>query len=131
MLHATIYKVTKDILKVGDSWAVGLSSLELLNAETKRAALASGSRNLILRAEGEARKPLTCKEGPAQLVKTKGYSTTMAISTLRSLLVQQHLRRGDGLAKIPNSRRKERLFQHGRTKHESAGSSTADRAAVC
>ena len=130
MLHGAIFKVTKDILRVGDAWAVGLSSLELLNAETKRAALSSGSRNLTLRDAGEARKPLTSKQGPAQLVTTKGYSTTMAISTLRSLLIQQYLRRGDGLASIPNSRRKERLFQHGRTKLESAGTSAADRAAT-
>ena len=49
-------------------------------------------------------------QGPEQLVKTKGYSTTMALSTLRKLLATQYLRRGDGILTTPESRRKERLF---------------------
>ena len=80
---------------------------------------------------GVARAPLKQegKQGPARLVKTKGYGTTQALSTLKSLLGQQYLRRGDGLSSIPDSRRKMRLFSEGRTKLKSAGSSTADRAA--
>eukprot|EP00965_Chrysotila_dentata_P167458 5530108-Pleurochrysis_carterae.AAC.2 len=49
-------------------------------------------------------------EGPAQMVKTKGYSTTMALSTLKNLLATQQLRRGEGLVSFPESRRDERLF---------------------
>ena len=49
-------------------------------------------------------------EGPAQLITTKGYSTTLAISTLSKLLGNQYLRRGDGIVATPASRRKERLF---------------------
>ena len=128
MVHGAIFKVTKDILRVGDSWAVGLDSLELLNAESKRAATSAGARNLTFRSAGEARKALTTKIGPAQLVATKGCNTSMAVSTLHSLLTQQYLRRGDGIASIPDSRRKVRLFQQGRTKLRSAGNSAADRA---
>ena len=44
------------------------------------------------------------------IVKTKGYSTTMALSTLRKLLGSQYLRRGDGIVSTVNTRRAERLF---------------------
>ena len=81
MIHGAIFKVTKDILRVADPWSAGLDSLELLNAETKRAASASGARNLTCRTEGVSRKPCLAKEGPAQLVATKGCNTSMAIST--------------------------------------------------
>jgi len=63
-------------------------------------------------------------EGPARLVKTKGYSTTMAISTLKNMLVGQLLRRGDGVISLPASRRHNRLFAAGgagRTKVMSSG----------
>ena len=69
-------------------------------------------------------------QGPARLLTTKGYGTTQALSTLRNLLVTQYLRRGDGIASIPDSRRKVRLFQHGRTSLKSVGNSAADRAAT-
>ena len=49
-------------------------------------------------------------EGPQQLVKTRGYSTTMSLSTLRKLLVTQVLRRGDGPVATPAARIKARLF---------------------
>ena len=59
---------------------------------------------------GTARAPLKSKEGPARLVLTKGYSTTMALSTLNKLLGAQLLRSGEGVISTPESRRKERLF---------------------
>ena len=37
-MHGAIFKVTRDICKVGDVWAFDTSSLELQNAETKRVA---------------------------------------------------------------------------------------------
>ena len=43
-------------------------------------------------------------------MKTKGYATSMAISTIKALLAKQYLRRGDGIIATPASRRKERLF---------------------
>ena len=130
MPHGAVYKVTKDILRVGDGWACGIQALELQNAETKRVATSAGARNLTMREGGVARCALRVgREGPQKLVATKGYSTTMAISTLSSLLVSQTLRRGNGIASIPDSRRKLRLFQSGRTKLVSAGSSAAERAA--
>ena len=63
-------------------------------------------------------------EGPARLVETKGYCTTMALSTLHFLLVRGILRTGDGLVATPMSRRKERLFGskgNGRLSLASAG----------
>eukprot|EP00965_Chrysotila_dentata_P256079 6212425-Pleurochrysis_carterae.AAC.6 len=49
-------------------------------------------------------------DGPAQMVKTRGYLTTMALSTLKNLLATQELRRGEGMVSVPESRRNERLF---------------------
>ena len=46
---------------------------------------------------------------------TIGYSTTQCISTLRKLLGAKTLRRGDGVIALPESRRKERLLEVGRT----------------
>ena len=46
MPHGAIFKVTRDILTVGDIWAYCLSALELQNAETKRIATSGGSRRL-------------------------------------------------------------------------------------
>ena len=46
-------------------------------------------------------------------MKTKGYSTTMAIYTLKNMLVGQLLRRGDGVISFPVSRRHDRLFAAG------------------
>lgn len=57
-------------------------------------------------------------------MKTKGYSTTLALSVLNNLLATQYLRRGDGIIATPESRRKERLFGacgSGRTKAGSTG----------
>lgn len=116
MPHAAIYKATQDILQVGDLWAFSLSALELQNAETKRTACSSASRRLTLTSTGEKRQPLgSGKAGPASLITTKGYSTTMAISTLKNLLSSQILRRGSGLYATPATRRKERLFGVGGT----------------
>lgn len=109
--HGAIFKVSRDILRVGDVHAGNISPLELLNAETKRTADAGASRRLVTQAAGEARKPMRgSHEGPERLITTKGYGTTMAISTLKKLLVLRYLRRGDGIVATPDSRRKERLF---------------------
>ena len=43
LVHGAIYKVSRDIMAVGDVWAYNLSPLELQNAETKRTASSSGS----------------------------------------------------------------------------------------
>ena len=40
-------------------------------------------------------RQMTVHQGPANLIKTKGYSTTMAISTLSKLKGKSFLRRGD------------------------------------
>lgn len=113
--HGAVFKVPKDILRVGDVHAVNLSPLELHNAETKRTAQAAASRRLTTSCSGETRRPMRgSQEGPEQLVKTKGYSTSMALSTLKKLLAQRYLRRGDGIIATPESRRKERIFgEHG------------------
>ena len=112
--HGAIYKVTHDIIEVGDVWAFSLSPLELQNAETKRTATSGGSRCLVMRAEGATRRKGRSADAEPTLTTTKGYSTTMAISTLKRLLGAQMLRRGDGILALPDSRRKERLLA-GRT----------------
>ena len=109
-------------MTVADLWAVNLSPLELQNAETKRVASTGGSRRLATSTSGMARKPMRgSHEGPAQLVRTKGYSTTMALSTLNNLLATQYLRRGDGIIATPESRQKARLFGSGRLTLASSG----------
>ena len=107
MPHAAVYKMTRDILTLGDIWAVDLSALELHNAEAKRAAENSGSRRLEMSSSGKARQPLISSasglQGPARLVNTKGYSTTMAISVMKHLLMLNVLRRGDGLYHVSDT----------------------------
>lgn len=111
--HAAIFKVTSDILRVGDVYAVNLSPLELHNADTKRTADRSATRRMCTSSAGETRRPMRgSHEGPEVMVKTRGYSTSMALSTLKNLLAQRYLRRGDGIIATPASRRKERLFGH-------------------
>ena len=112
--HGAVYKVTRDILKVGDVWAPDLSKLEMQNAATKRVARGGGARNLTMRTEGKARAPLVSAIGPANLVATKGYSGSMSKSTLNKILGATYLRRGGGDFSTPPARNKTRLFgQHG------------------
>ena len=109
--HGAIYKVTRDILKVGDVWAFSTSSLELQNAETKRVATTSASRRQELSTSGLTIIPMRgTHEGPAQLRVTKGYSTTFALSLLNHMLATAYLRQGEGVYAMPDSRRKERLL---------------------
>ena len=63
-----------------------------------------------LSSSGQQRVGLKSTAGPAKMVTTKGYGTTLALSTLKNLLVTQVLRRGNGIIATPQSRRKERLF---------------------
>ena len=125
LIHGAIYKSTRDILAVGDVWSVDLSPLELQNAETKRAAEASGSKHLTFNNTTILKHPPPMKgakiEGPQPLVKAKGYQGSMASSTMKNLLAAQVLRRGDAEFALPDSRRKERLFERGRTKPEKSG----------
>ena len=101
---------------------LGPQSLELLNAESKRTATSGGAKRLTLSSEGQQRRPMRgTNEGPVQLITTKGYSTTLAISTLSKLLGNQYLRRGDGIVATPASRRKEGLFVGGRLSLGSTG----------
>ena len=57
LVHGAIFKVTRDILQVGDIWSFSLSALELQNAvaETKRVASGSAAKNLTMRQGGDAR----------------------------------------------------------------------------
>ena len=92
------------------------------NAETKRVASTGGSRRLATSSSGMARAPMRgVHEGPARLVPTRGYSTTMALSTLKNMLSAQYLRRGDGIIATPASRRAARLFGTGRLTRGSTG----------
>ena len=115
MPRGAIFKMTRDIIKVGDIWAYCLAALELQNAETKRVAASGGSRRLQMSSSGQTRRKSRTDTVGGVATATVGYATTMAISTLRKLLGQQMLRRGDGVLALPDSRRKERLLA-GRTK---------------
>ena len=109
--HGALFKTTRDILLVGDVWAVDTSPLELQNADTKRTATALGSRALHTRDKGmKSVAPPKGQEGPAKLVPTKGNSTSQALSTLRTLLAAKKLRRGEGTISMAVCRRNERLF---------------------
>ena len=129
LIHGAIYKSTRDILAVGDVWSVDLSPLELQNAETKRAAEGSGSKHLTFNHNTIIKHPPPMKnahvEGPQPLVKAQGYKGSMASSTMKHLLAAQLLRRGDAEFALPDSRRKERLFERGRTKPEKCGAAAA------
>ena len=101
-----------------------MEPLELQNAETKRAASKIGAHRLEFSSSGQSRVGPRIGEGPSNLITTSGYSTTVALSTMRNLLGAQTLRRGDGVISMPASRRNERLFGvtgSGRTKHLCTG----------
>ncbi|KAL1522538.1 hypothetical protein AB1Y20_017525 [Prymnesium parvum] len=89
--HGAIYKVTRDIMRVGDVWAFGTSPLELQNADTKRVAADVGARNI-------------------KFLKVTENATTMSLSTFQHVLTTQHLRSGEGERKMIDSRRRERVF---------------------
>ena len=71
----------------------------------------------------QKRMALEKTAGPGKMISTSGYSTTLALSTMRSLLALGKLRRGDGILSIPASRQTTRLFAHGRLTLASTGSS--------
>ena len=118
-------QASRDIIRVADPWATDLTPLEAQNAETKRVASSSGARRIEMSTVGHQLVPMHNGQfGPCKLVPTKGCSTTMAVSTIKHLLISQKLRRGDGPDGVvmPDSRRNERLFGHyGRTNYRSAG----------
>ena len=96
--HGAAFKVTKDILEVGDVYAIDLSPLELQNAGTKQAADKIGARRLEYGSGTEKlRKGPMNAEGPSNLTTKSKYSTTLAKSTLRTLIGRQQLRRGDAM----------------------------------
>jgi hypothetical protein len=112
LFHGAIFKVTRDILLVGDIWAFSLSSLELNNAETKRIASSSGTRRLEISTAGVKRCPLgEGVKGPSQLVATGGYNSTLVISTMKTMAAANYLRRGGGDVETPDSRVKQRLTE--------------------
>ena len=82
LFHGAIYKSTRDILLVGDIWAVDLSPLELQNAETKRVAEDGGSKHITFTTIAVPKRAPALKmvEGPTQLVQSKGYRGSMATS---------------------------------------------------
>ena len=104
-----------------------LSSLELNNAETKRVATSNGARRLELSSAGTKRCPLgPGQSGPAMLIPTVGYSTTMVISTMKTMAAANYLRRGGGDIETPDSRVKARLTDGtGRMTLGSSGSKLA------
>lgn len=125
--HATWSKVVRDILEVGDVWAFSTSSLELHNPKAKRVAQSGGARHLTY---GKDRTVVVQPRGggPSRVVERKGYSTTMARSTLQKLLGQKALQTGYNIEDLCihgiESRRRERVFGEsgsGRSKWLSEG----------
>ena len=118
-------QASRDIIRVADPWAADLSPLEMQNAETKARASSSGARRLEISTSGQQLVPMRYGEcGPKRMVSTAGCSTSMALSTLRHLMITQKLRRGDGPDGVvmPDCRRNERLFcTAGRTSYRSSG----------
>lgn len=106
--HGAVFKVSRDILQIGDIWSHDLSAVELQQAESKRVFEAGGSRHLEFSTAGRSRKKDS--EGNYRLINTKGYGSTAATSTLTKLLAIRVLREGDGAFSTPESRRSERLF---------------------
>ena len=64
-------------------------------------------------------------EGPHRLIKTKAFTTTIALSTLNKLLAQGATSGAAmaSIAAIPAARRTQRLFGEGRTSAKRAGES--------
>lgn len=106
--HGAVFKVTRDILNIGDVGAHDLSALELQNADSKRVFESGGSRHLTVSDSGKTH----IKDGMGGYKKiiTKGYGSTAASTVLFKLLATQKLRQGDGGIAMPSSRRGERLF---------------------
>ena len=50
------------------------------------------------------------KEGPANLIQTRGITTTSSVSTLRKLIAKRYLAEGNSDLALPASRRNDRLF---------------------
>jgi hypothetical protein len=124
--HGAVFKVTRDILEVGDIWAYDLSALELQNAESKRVYERGGARCMAITTSGTTHKATggdrkhKSTGGETRLIVTKGYGSTAATSCLKKMLGTAQLRAGDGLYSTPASRKSERLFGEkatGRTKH--------------
>ena len=111
-MHGAVCKIVKDMRRVKNPWAYGTTALELQNAETSEwhATLALNAAELTPTVKMVIPMKKGKSEGPARLVTTKGYSTTNAVSTLNALLTTNYLRRGDGIFKVVDSRRRERLF---------------------
>lgn len=106
--HGAVFKVTRDILRLGDVHSHDLSALELQNAESKRVFESGGARHLKFSEQGRTHKK--DGQGGHKLIVTRGYGATAATTTLFKLLATQKLRQGDGSFSTPASRRGERLF---------------------
>ena len=79
--HGAVFKVTRDILEVGEVRAHDLSALELQNAESKRVYETGGARRQEFTTEGTTHKKAT-GDGEHRLIVTKGYGSTAATSVL-------------------------------------------------
>ena len=113
LLHGAIFKVTRDILRVGNAWMFGTSSLEHA-AESRNQAHNQAVRS---KAAGDGTGPGQTRigmalgfAGPARLTLTSGYNSSLSLSTLNFLLVRGILRHGDDLVATPMSRWAGRLF---------------------
>jgi hypothetical protein len=76
LMHGAIFKVTSDILLVGDVWAFGTSALELLNADTKRLASDIGSKHQELSQRHDTIVPMRVRSRKGQRDSSPFQATT-------------------------------------------------------
>ena len=99
--HMAIWTWPLNILDLGNINKPNMQSLECLNAEVKRTARSNASKRIECSVDGEAqvgpRKPGV--EGPANLLQTKGYSSSLSTQVVSFMMGKQKLRRsGEGIA---------------------------------
>jgi hypothetical protein len=99
--HMAMLTWPLNILDLGNINKPNMQSLECLNAEVKRVAKANASKRIECSFDGEAqvglRKPDA--EGPANLIQTKGYSSSLSKQVCTFMMGKQKLRRtGEGIA---------------------------------
>ena len=83
LFHGAIFKVTRNILRVGNAWMLGTSSLEQQNAETKRTAKLNGAKRMDMAGPEQTRVGMAPGfAGPAHLILTQGYHSSLSLSTL-------------------------------------------------
>ena len=99
--HMAIWTWPLHVLDLGNINKPNMQSLECLNAEVKRTARANASKRIECSFDGEAQVGLRKPDavGPANLIQTKGYSSSLSKQVITFMMGKQKLRRsGVGIA---------------------------------